>query len=445
MTTVTARCSTPFGMCSKPNPAQCDRDGLARLVRHTMRVRGWLDAIDARIAAQASSLAAEGASADAATVLTGGGRRSRRDAEAAAARGAVCARMTAFGAALANGSVSAGHLDAVVKAASSLDEQARSKLAEHADELVVAAASSSPEQFESEVRDVVRYVAGDGGLSRHERLRQNRNVRRWVDHRSGMCTTSVSLDPLADARVWTAINAAVHAARATNQRDDDRTWDQLHADVVVDLLCGAHGAGPGERAGPEVSVLIDYQTLLDGVHEASTCETSDGQQLPVETVRRLCCEADVVPIVLGGTGEVLDVGRQCRVATRAQRRALRAMHRTCAHPQCTMPFDACRIHHVTYWFHGGTSDLANLVPLCETHHHLVHEGGWTLRLFPDRRVVWSTPDGTIHHDGPTADRLPTRCHAPRPTEVVRCPPATAAEVGAALELALAENRYRAPP
>ena len=97
-------------------------------------------------------------------------------------------------------------------------------------------------------------------------MRRDRNVRRWVDKHTGMCKTLLSLDPLADATAWTAINAAVAAARSANQHDDDRSWDQLQADVVVDLLTGARAAGD-ERV-PEVSVLIDYQTLLDGFHEA---------------------------------------------------------------------------------------------------------------------------------------------------------------------------------
>jgi hypothetical protein len=98
------------------DPAQCGRDGLELLVRRSLRVRGWLDAIDAGIASHPSRLAAAGRSADAATVLGGGGRRSRRDAEAAAARGTVCAHLPELGTALAEGRLSADHVDAVVAA-----------------------------------------------------------------------------------------------------------------------------------------------------------------------------------------------------------------------------------------------------------------------------------------------------------------------------------------
>jgi hypothetical protein len=448
-----------FAELSECDPFQQDRVGLRGLVQRSLRLRGWLDAIDARIAARAAQLAAVGSSEDASTVLAGGGRRGRRDAEAAADRGTVCERLPLVATALANGTVTAGHVDAIANASRQLDDDGKERLADHEQSLVEAAASSTPEQFERECQDLARNLSGDDGLSRQERMRRERNVRRWVDKHTGMCKTLLSLNPLADATVWTAINAAVAAARSTNQRDDDRTWDQLQADVVVDLLTGARSSG--EERVPEVSVLIDYQSLLDGFHDRSTCETSEGQPLPTETVRRLCCEANIVPIVLGSAGEVLDVGRQCRLANRAQRRSMRAMYRTCAHPDCTVGFDSCRIHHVIYWQHGGPSDLDNMIPLCERHHHLVHEGGWTLQLFPDRRTTWRTPDGTVHHDGITTDRTPAALGALATTAAVTDSPVQtsrrcraersdswsdeAARVAAEMRQALADLTTRAPP
>ena len=128
--------------------------------------------------------------------------------------------------------------------------------------------------------------------------------------------------------------------------------------------------------------------------------------MPVSTVRRLCCDAEILPVVLNGDGQALDVGRSARTANRAQRRALRAMHRTCAHPECTVTFEACRIHHVTPWLQpAGDTNIDNLAPLCETHHHLVHEGGWSLTMTPDRTATWTRPDGTHHHTGSTIDRV----------------------------------------
>ena len=155
---------------------------------------------------------------------------------------------------------------------------------------------------------------------------------------------------------------------------------------------------------PEICVHIDYDTMLNGLHELSVCETADGIPLPPETVRRLACEAAIVPIVLNGAGEVLDCGREHRVANRAQRRALRAMYRTCGYPGCDVTFDRCDIHHVIEWLRFGSTDLDNLLPLCSRHHHLVHEGRWRLTLDKHRVLTVHRPDGTRHFHGSTINR-----------------------------------------
>ncbi|MET0461348.1 MAG: hypothetical protein ABW195_19020, partial [Ilumatobacteraceae bacterium] len=130
--------------------------------------------------------------------------------------------------------------------------------------------------------------------------------------------------------------------------------------------------------------------------------------LPPDVIRKMCCHADIIPIVLNGDSVPIDVGRARRLATREQRHALRAMYTTCGHPHCEVRFGACRIHHVDWWDHLGPTDLQNLLPLCDTHHHLVHEGGWTLTLKPDRTITLRRPDGTLAYEGNTTDRIPTR-------------------------------------
>ncbi len=123
-------------------------------------------------------------------------------------------------------------------------------------------------------------------------------------------------------------------------------------------------------------MLIDLETLRSGLHETSVSETFDGQPLPPDVVRRLACAANIIPIVLGGDGRVVDVGRAKRLATADQRRALRAIHGTCAAPDCRVRFGDCDIHHLEEWMQGGATNLDNLIPLCSKHHHLVHEGQW---------------------------------------------------------------------
>ncbi|MFW2335910.1 HNH endonuclease signature motif containing protein, partial [Ilumatobacter sp.] len=89
----------------------------------------------------------------------------------------------------------------------------------------------------------------------------------------------------------------------------------------------------------------------------------------------------------------------------------------CAHPHCEVGFSQCRVHHVEWFTRGGKTVLANLHPLCETHHHRVHEGGWNLTIDADRSVTWVRPDGTIWHTdtGPSRRRhRPERRAGPAP-------------------------------
>ena len=218
-----------------------------------------------------------------------------------------------------------------------------------------------------------------------------------------MCLTRIALDPEADAKLSAALDAAVAAERAQPEVAE-RTFEQLQADALV-VLVTRSGVG-GEWRVPEISVLVDLDTLRTGLHDHSVCETADGQPVPPDTVRRMACDADLVPVVVDGAGRALDVGRSRRVATHAQRVALRAMYATCAHPGCTVRFDGCQIHHVTEWSFGGATDLANLLPLCSRHHHAVHEGGWQLRLRPDRSIELHRSDGSLAFHGSTVTVAP---------------------------------------
>ena len=252
--------------------------------------------------------------------------------------------------------------------------------------------------------------------------------------------TLIALDPIRDAVFKTAFDAHLNALRAEGTTAG-MSWRQVEVEAFIRTISA--GVRPGRPAGgrpadpsvtpttsaqladlraaartavipaeaggdhnvPEICVVTTLDRLLDDCCTRGLCETSDGQVLSAPSLRRMLCDAVVFPTVLGGSGEVLDSGRARRTVNRKQRRALRAMHRTCGHPGCTVPFESCRIHHVRWWTRDhGPSDLDNLLPLCEAHHHLVHEGGWTLTMTPDRVATWTRPDGTVWKTVNTADR-----------------------------------------
>ena len=131
------------------------------------------------------------------------------------------------------------------------------------------------------------------------------------------------------------------------------------------------------------------------VAHAPAPETADGAVLRPASVRRLLCQGRVTPIITGADGTAVDAGRTIRHANRRQRRALRAMYRCCAFGDCDVAFDRCEIHHLLPWELGGPTDLANLIPLCSRHHHVVHDGGWRLELDDDRLLTIVQPDGAV--------------------------------------------------
>ena len=151
----------------------------------------------------------------------------------------------------------------------------------------------------------------------------------------------------------------------------------------------------------EVVLLVDAKTIAGGVHGDTVCEFTTGTPTTIDNAARLCCNAATIyTATLGDDGELLNLGRSKRQASRAQRRALRTQYSTCAFDQCTTRFDRCEIHHVNWYEHGGHTDYSNLVPLCARHHHQVHEGQWRLTIDPARTITIWRPDGQQHTQTP---------------------------------------------
>jgi hypothetical protein len=301
--------------------------------------------------------------------------------------------------------VSAGHVDAIASAVRGLDQVTAAEFYSNCGTLLDKAQSQGVDTFGQTCRDLARQViaeqAAGSEVAELERQRAASKIKRWTDKETGMRHTLISLDPERDKTFWTAVS---HSLRKVRQKPAHAKtpWHQLEVEA---LLAACSGGDGGERV-PSLIVLCDLTTLLHGVHANTVCETEDGTPLPVDVIRRMACEADIIPVVLNGRGEALAVGRSQRLATPAQRAALGAMHRTCIGPTCSVPFEDCQMHHVVPWEEGGLTNLENLAPLCSQDHHLVHEGGWKLTLTPDRIATWTRPDGTVFHTGSTVDRAP---------------------------------------
>jgi hypothetical protein len=326
----------------------------------------------------------------------------------------VCADLPGFEEALESGDVSGAHLDALGHLTKNLTDEERLDLRDRAAELVDRASCEFVENFTKTARDMINEIRDrrrpDAAAEQLERQRKASKVTEWIDKSTGMHKTLVELDPVRAASLRLAVNANLSRLRQ-QPGNKDRPFDELKVEAFLLAINNPPGDGPTPVRVPELIVLIDWATLRDGVRAAGgVCELSDGTPLPVSTVRQMACDANIIPVVLGGKGEVLDVGRARRLATAAQRTALRSMYSTCAEPGCDMPIDECRAHHIVEWDptrNAGNTDLNNLIPVCEQTHTRIHQHGWGVKVIGNHeRMIWARPDGTITYDGPAGNRRP---------------------------------------
>ena len=168
-----------------------------------------------------------------------------------------------------------------------------------------------------------------------------------------------------------------------------RTAAQRRAAALAEVIRRAVGSEPGR---PTITVTIGLDDLANIAGAGHVDET--GEPVAPETARRLACDARIIPVVLGGRSDPIDVGRAARAVTPAQRRALTLRDRGCVFPGCDRPPGWCDGHHIVHWADGGPTDMANLCLLCDHHHKALHEGGWTMARAPDGTLTFTRPDGT---------------------------------------------------
>ncbi len=189
-----------------------------------------------------------------------------------------------------------------------------------------------------------------------------------------------------------------------------RLLDGLVGACKVALTTDALPAAGGLR--PQVMVTIDYQDLLDRLERTTaqgpryrTTATGTSSESPAgipgtgsftftgpvaaSVVRKIACDADIIPVLLGSQGRILDIGRTTRIFPPHIRKAITARDQGCAFPGCTIPAPWCEAHHISYWSHGGNTSTDNGTLLCSHHHHLIHKEQWTIQVITG--VPWFSP------------------------------------------------------
>lgn len=186
----------------------------------------------------------------------------------------------------------------------------------------------------------------------------------------GLWASKGTFSPEGGHIIDTALNAICDPS---NLNGDGRSPTQRRADAVVELsrFWLDHNADAVTSGGekPHITVTLDYRILTGALRQLPEI---GGTAVDPETIRRLTCDAAIIPMVLGSDSEPLDVGRRTRTIPAALRRALEHRDGGCRWDGCTAPVSWCDAHHKIHWANGGRTSLANTMLLCRSHHTATH-------------------------------------------------------------------------
>ncbi len=329
-----------------------------------------------------------------------------------------------IGASMAQGELSFAKVRALTRVATPASEG----------ELLELAHSCTAAQLE-------RVVRAWRSLSRHdeaefERMRHRSRCFSVFPDEEGMYVVRGRLDPEAGAMLLQAVDAASDALfRESASGEDaltgsskDVTPKQRRADAVGLVAERALAAGFGQERAEDrrdhtapisgtraeryqVVLHVEAPTLQSDT-EPGRSDLEDGTRVSAETSRRLSCDASVVRLIESPAGSILDVGRKTRTMPPALRRALESRDRGCRFPGCGLRFTDA--HHIRHWADGGATKLENLVLLCQFHHRLVHEEGYTAHFPRGERLYFLDPKMRMIPDQPS----PTPPLTPEPVEAL---------------------------
>jgi len=387
-----------------------DAEQLAQLkeaLRLDARLQAWQQQLAARI--EATEAAWREYRTSTTTWLTDAAQLTPREARRLIKAGKGLAQFEVVGAAAAAGKVLPSQAEAITSVLADLPPEFDQATVAQGQELMVGfAASHDAAALRRLTTHLVEVLAPDTAdalaaarLERQERAARARRYLEFVGDGHGNVHIRGSL-PVADAEPFIRIIDAFAAAdkRASLEARDPLvelvTPTMRRADALITMvnrhcheaLAPANG---GDR--PRIVITLSYDKLAKAATDGAPLAghlVGSNEPMPASVLRRLLCDADVLPVVLGGQSEVLDVGRTQRLVTGPIRAALELRDGGCVFPGCDKPPQDCHAHHIVPWWAGGLTSLDNLVLVCAHHHGIVEPGHdptadrWQIQLQPDR-------------------------------------------------------------
>ncbi|RNM16318.1 HNH endonuclease signature motif containing protein [Nocardioides pocheonensis] len=352
-----------------------------------------LEALRLRLLASADDVAAECGARDAGAWLAHEVRADRSEQQRALRLGvALAERWQAVATALAAGTVNLAQARVIAHALDELPGDVPADVVSGAQaQLVAYAAEFGPRDLRILGRRILDVVAPEVAEAAEARALE-------AEERRAAESTTLSLTPYGDGttrvrgqlpdatahRLATYLDAFTSPRRSEDravvpgpiERRRGRAFCALLEHLDPDQL-PVHG---GDATTVMVTMTLDQ--LRSDLATAGLI-SGDDHRITAAEARRLACTAGIVPVVLGGASEVLDLGRTSRLFSRAQRKALRVRDRRCRARGCSIPATWCEAHHLKPWARGGATDLADGVLLCSFHHHRAHDPAVDVRRCPD--------------------------------------------------------------
>ena len=276
-------------------------------------------------------------------------------------------------------------------------------------EVLVGVAGGAPRQTKRELEQWLATVDAVGEAERDEALRLKRHI--TFTPSDGMVEVKGLLTEEDAEHVKTALG---HIAGAAYADQTGRSHHTRLVDALVDV-CKTYNAGgvTGGRERPKVLMMVPFETVTERAADRGVIIGS-GVTVSGDAARRLACHAELHRIVTKGASVVLDFGTTTRLASESQFVAMAARDGGCRWPGCERPPGWCEAHHIDEVIRDdGPTDMANMILLCSTHHHYVHDPGWALVgdthnlaiRRPDGATMPAPPQGPITRPTQTAFAL----------------------------------------
>ncbi len=179
---------------------------------------------------------------------------------------------------------------------------------------------------------------------------------------------------------WASLDWAQRRGRALadliEHLDTDKLTGKVASTVIVTMTL-EQALAAAKTAQLQAEVKAATGTLVEMAPSSGAAATDTGTPISASAARRIACNAGILPAVLGGSSQVLDLGRQERFFTDHQRTALATIYDTCAADDCDRPYSWSELHHQDPWSRGGFTDLDRALPLCGYHHRRIHDPAYT--------------------------------------------------------------------